>query len=159
MSIVLQGQPTRAVVCYHCHRGFDAAARAITLTCPSCYKPLRLDDVVIKGVHHAARLETCGFVVVERKGWLMATSVYAGSGLDVLGSLETKAAVAPRVLITATARWRGNLRCRQLRIDPGAAVDGGYFEVGPLVEKLSPIALDRMGRGLTPADAKALIVV
>ncbi len=158
MSTVLQGQPTRAVTCYHCHRGFDAAARALTLSCPRCYKPLRLDDVSIKGVHHAARLETCGRLVIERKGWVMAASIYAGAGIELHGALEAKAIVTPTLWVGPKARVRGDIRARALTLELGALVDTSHFDVGPNVGPLTPAMTERAAARMIASDAASALI-
>ncbi len=121
---------TRAVVCYHCRRGFDAAERAMILTCPHCYKPVRVSDIVVKKAHHAPRIETCGRLFVDRKGWVSAGIVHAGEGIEVLGTLDARCVVSGPVHMGARATWRGDLRAPSVHLEPGARVDAGFFEIG-----------------------------
>lgn len=122
---------TRAVVCYHCRRGFAAALRAMMLTCPHCYKPVKVNDIVVRRAHHAPRVETCGRIFVDRRGWVSAGVVHAGEGIEVQGTLDARRVVAGPVHLGPRASWRGDLRAPSVHLEPGARVAAGFFEIGP----------------------------
>ncbi len=122
---------TRAVVCYHCRRGFNAAMQAMVLTCPHCYKPVKVSDIVVRKAHHAPRVETCGRIFVDRKGWISAGIVHAGEGMEILGTLDARRVVAGPVVLGPRSMWRGDLRAPSVHLEPGARVDAGFFEIGP----------------------------
>lgn len=129
--MLLKLQSMRAVRCYHCGRGFEAAAKAMLLTCPHCYKPVRMNDVVVKGAHHTKSVETCGRILVERKGWLMASHVHAVGGIEVHGTLDARTVVSGPVYLHSKSRFRGDLTAPTIYLETGASVDGGYFVIGP----------------------------
>lgn len=120
---------TRTLVCYHCGRAFVAAARAITLTCPTCHKRVHVNDIVVAHSLHARTLQTCGRLVVEKKGRVFAGSVLAAQGVEVWGSLEGNVSTAGKVTIGPRGRWRGDLVARLLIVHSGAVIEGGHFAV------------------------------
>ncbi len=121
----------RSVRCYRCQAPFAASARAIVLTCPHCYQRVHIEDVVIRGNHHANSVETCGRILVAPRGWLMAGVVIAADGIEVLGRLHAKYVQSGPVFLGAGASWRGSLLAPSIVIEPGAAVEDGLFDIGP----------------------------
>lgn len=81
----------RSVQCYHCRRRFEVGVRAVTVSCPGCHKRLVIEDLVIKNAQAYTKLQTCGRVVVQRRGHVMASLVEAHAGIEVLGVLEANA--------------------------------------------------------------------
>lgn len=126
---MLKTQATRPVECYHCRRRFEAAQKAILISCPHCYQRVRINDVIVKSVHHERSVETCGRILVEKKGWMMASFVHAGEGIEVLGSLDAKSVVSGPVLLGPKSRWKGDLTAPCLYIEPGATIEGGFFRI------------------------------
>lgn len=101
----------------------------MTVSCPSCAKSLRVDDVVVKNVQSVTRLQTCGRVIVQRKGRVIARLVEAHAGVEVLGAIEADVVSGRMVRIGPKATWKGDCRCPAVRIDAGASILGGRFEV------------------------------
>lgn len=126
---MLKTHATRAIDCYHCGRRFEAAVKAILLSCPHCYQRVRIDDVVVRSVHHARTVETCGRILIEKKGWVMASFVRAPEGIEVLGAMEAKSVVSGPVLLGPKSRWKGDLTAPRLYIEPGATIEGGFFRI------------------------------
>lgn len=99
-SVAALSRPgTRRVRCYHCAAAVDVPERAMSLNCPRCSKWLKVEDIVVRSVHHATRVETCGRVFVDKKGWMMAGIVIAGDGIEVLGTLTAREVRTDIVLI------------------------------------------------------------
>ncbi len=121
----------RSVRCYRCQAPFVASARAIVLTCPHCYQRVHIEDVVVRGNHHANSVETCGKILVAPRGWLMAGVVIAAGGIEVLGRLHAKYVQSGPVFLAAGATWRGSLLAPSIIIEPGASVEDGLFDIGP----------------------------
>lgn len=119
----------RSVQCYHCRRRFEVGVRAVTVSCPGCHKRLVIEDLVIKNAQAYTKLQTCGRVVVQRRGHVMATLVEAHAGIEVLGVLEANAITGGGVRIGPKATWKGDLAARTLRVDAGARIVGGRFAV------------------------------
>jgi cytoskeletal protein CcmA (bactofilin family) len=119
----------RSVRCYHCGHRFDVSARAMTGSCPKCYAKLMLDDIVIKNTQSYRKLQTCGRLVVEARGRVIADLVEAEEGVQVVGKLEAKAYRGGPVTIGAKAIWKGDCEAPSLVIEFGAQVIGGYFVI------------------------------
>lgn len=119
----------RTVQCYHCENRFDVSAKAMTVSCPACNRPLMVEDVVIKTAHAVRKLQTCGRIVIQRRGRVMADLVVGQEAIEVMGILETKQAKAGAVYIRPKARWRGDCHARSVVIEAGARVTDGYFVV------------------------------
>lgn len=123
--------PTRRVTCYHCRKPVTISAFAISATCPACYKGLVLDDLVVRDVHWAGKLRTCGKVLVERKGRVVGRLVQAAQGVEVQGIVEATVVSGGTVIIKTAARLSGDCRAPRLIIEPGATIAGGHFHIGP----------------------------
>ncbi|MBL8761823.1 MAG: polymer-forming cytoskeletal protein, partial [Phycisphaerae bacterium] len=76
-------------------------------------------------------VETCGRIVVAPRGWLMAGVVIAAGGIEVLGRFHAKYVQSGPVFLAAGATWRGSLLAPSIEIEPGAAIEGGLFDIGP----------------------------
>jgi hypothetical protein len=121
----------RSVRCVHCAGGFVVPGAAQILTCPLCYKRVRVDDVIVTGSQIHGRVETCGSVVVRRGGRFQVEVLKAGMGLLVEGEVRTGAAVAPMVVMGPEAVWRGDLQTAKLDLHPQARIVAGKFRVRP----------------------------
>jgi hypothetical protein len=123
--------PERQVRCYHCRGTINVPRAARTASCPLCYKGLVLDDLHVKdAAFGSTRLVTCGKVVVERKGRAVTRTVEAGDGVEVEGTLEAKVTAAGPVLLTSTARLKGELEAPELEVELGAVIRNVYLRIG-----------------------------
>jgi hypothetical protein len=147
----------RTVQCYHCQKWFQVGQRAISLSCPGCYRRVLLDDLVISETFRAQQIRTCGRIIVEPKGWISASEIHASAGIRVLGQLSADTVSLSPVIIAAGATWRGNLRAPAIHVEAGASITGGRFEIiartplpdGPLPQGLG----DETGpRPMTPQE-------
>lgn len=119
----------RKVQCYHCRETFAVGARAMTMTCPKCFKRVQIQDVVIKNAHGVKKLQTCGKVVVEKKGRVIADLVEAHEGIEVRGILQAAVLSGGAVVLRAKAEWKGDCRAPSMLIEPGASIRGGFFQI------------------------------
>ncbi len=119
----------RPVQCYHCRHRFDVSAKAMTSSCPKCNKALLIQDVVVKGIEACRKLQTCGRIVIEKKGRVMAQLVEAHAGIEVEGVCETKTYSGGAVRLGPKAEWKGDCRAPKIDIEPGAKILGGYFVI------------------------------
>lgn len=130
-SVAVLSRPgTRRVRCYHCAAAVDVPERAMSLNCPRCSKWLKVEDIVVRSVHHATRVETCGRVFVDKKGWMMAGIVIAGDGIEVLGTLTAREVRTGIVLIGAKGKFKGDLTAGKIHVEPGGVIEGGVFRIG-----------------------------
>ena len=121
----------RTVRCLHCARAFVVPDSATTLTCPLCYKRVRVDDVILSGRQGHHKVETCGVIVIKPGARVTADTLSSGTGIMVEGEVRTRVSSAPSVVIGPEAVWLGDLRTDQLTIEPGGTVLGGRFDVKP----------------------------
>lgn len=134
----------RTVQCYHCVERFDVPARAMSISCPWCYRRVTLDDLVVKDTCWTSRLQTCGRLVVHRKGSLVASLIEAREGIEVLGHVEGKLVSGGPVLIGPRARVKGDVQAPSVWVEPGAVIEGGYFQI---------VGADRLAKGPSRAPA------
>lgn len=121
--------PPRTVSCYHCRRLFDAPGKAISISCPWCYKRVGLDDMTFSGTCWTSKVQTCGKVVVRRKSTLVAPLIEASEGIDVFGAAEGTLVTNGRVYVGPKGRVKGDVRAPSLFIEKGAVVEGGFFRI------------------------------
>lgn len=124
----------RQVRCYHCTQRIEVSESALSLSCPCCNKRIVIQDLIVSGIYAGSKVQTCGKVVVERKGDLSAATVHASSGIFVDGSLKANVKSLGPVVIRAKARWRGDCEAPRIEIEPGASVEGGDFRIKPVPE-------------------------
>jgi len=121
--------PPRVVQCYHCRKRFQVGDQAMTIPCPSCHKAVTVDDVVVKTLKAVLKLQTCGRVVVQKKGRVTAQLVEAHRGVEVEGVMEANVLSGGPVLIRAKAQWKGDCRAPSVAIELGSTIQSGYFVV------------------------------
>lgn len=124
-----QAPAQRPVQCYHCKHRFEVGGKTMTTSCPGCHKALLVQDVVVKGIEACRKLQTCGRIIIEKKGRVMAQLVEAHQGIDVQGVIETKNYAGGPVVIGARGEWKGDCRAPALSIEPGGRIAGGYFVI------------------------------
>jgi len=120
----------RAIRCYHCGASFEVSARAMTVGCPKCGKQLLVDDIVVKTTQQVRKLQTCGRIVVQPKGRVVADLVEAHEGIECRGLVRTKCYQGGPVLIGAKGTWKGDCAAPSLRVEAGAVIEQGLFTVG-----------------------------
>jgi Polymer-forming cytoskeletal len=128
-AVPQQGSGPRHVQCYHCHHDFDVPPMAMSLTCPWCYKRVTLDDLVVSATCWTSRVQTCGKLLIDRKGSLVASLIEARSGMVILGGAEGKLISGGPVYIGPEARVHGDLEAPGIDIAPGAVIQGGFFKI------------------------------
>ncbi len=126
------GPRQRRVQCVHCTRLFPVPLKAMILTCPACFRRVRVEDVIISGQQHTPRLETCGRIVIRPRARVVTEVLAAGMGVEVHGELTAGCVIAGRVRIGPQGRWTGDCTAASVVVDPGATILGGRFTVRPL---------------------------
>jgi DNA-directed RNA polymerase subunit RPC12/RpoP len=122
-------QAQRTVQCYLCGKRFEISAIAATVSCPGCFKPLLVEDVVVKGYQAVKKIQTCGRITVQKRGRVVAELVEAHEGVEMLGIMHANVVSGRPVRIGPRAEWKGDLRCPAVQIDPSANILGGYFVI------------------------------
>ncbi|MBU0753867.1 MAG: polymer-forming cytoskeletal protein, partial [Planctomycetes bacterium] len=90
-----------------------------------------VEDIVVKRYYGVHSIETCGMLIVTRRGHAAAQNrVIALGGIQVEGKLHCKHALcAGRVEIGSKAEWEGDLAALSLFVESGAIIKSGYFKV------------------------------
>lgn len=122
-------QPHRTIACYHCGHRFETSARTMSTSCKKCSNSLKVEDITIKGPHSVRKIQTCGRILVEVKGLLLAPIIQTGDGLEVKGSLEGNVTTYGPVVLGPKARWKGDCKAPALTVELGAIIHKGYFEI------------------------------
>jgi DNA-directed RNA polymerase subunit RPC12/RpoP len=141
----------RPVQCYHCRTTLEVSVRAMTVSCPACHKKLLVEDVTVDGAQSVTNLQTCGKVVVNKNGRVIAKLVEAHGGVEVYGVMEAKVVSGAPVFIGPQAQWKGDCRAPAITVELGARITRGYFEIDPRREApgLTPLP------GALPSSAES----
>ena len=119
----------RTVQCYHCRQLFDVPPRAMSISCPWCYKRVGLDDMHFRGVCWTSKIQTCGRITIHPKSELVAPLVEASQGIDVHGSAEGILVSGGQIYIGPKARVKGQVRAPSIKVEKGGAIDGAYVQI------------------------------
>src|SRR4051812_28885500 len=131
----------RTLLCYHCRHPYEVSWQTMSTSCPKCSKQLSVEDVVIKVAHSVRKIQTCGKLVVQKKGRLQAQSIEAHGGVEVEGYLEANVLSGGPVKIHSKAQWKGNLAAPSLEVELGGTISSGYFVIPDDSVKLPEAAL------------------
>jgi len=113
---------TRRIVCIHCGGDNDVGVKAMSVFCKQCSRRLVVEDFQIKGFHASRSFDTCGNVVVEKRGQLAA--FVRAQNLVVKGKVKGDVEVRGRVEITRTGEVQGNVTTPCLVVENGGMLDG-----------------------------------
>lgn len=104
----------------------------MSLPCPHCHKALTVEDLVVSGYTAVTKVQTCGKLIVKRKGRVAATTVEAHEGLKIDGALGAIKGVQTGGVVTlgAKSEWRGDCTAPAMVVKAGAVVLGGYWKIG-----------------------------
>jgi hypothetical protein len=104
----------------------------MSLTCPWCCKRVTLEDLIVKDTSWTGRVQTCGRLIIQRRGSLVASLIEARQRIEILGHAEGKIVSGGPVLIGPKARVKGDVSAPSIWVEPGAVIEGGYFRIiGP----------------------------
>jgi len=122
----------QSVKCYHCRHQFDVSSRTQSTSCPGCNKPVIVADVVVKGLKLVSKLQTCGRIIIRKRGRVIAKIVQANAGIDAQGTVDCgKVICGGPVVIGAKANWKGDCHAPSLAIELGANVLGQFAVPDP----------------------------
>ncbi len=117
------------VVCIHCNHTNEISRKAISVTCQSCRKALRLEEVRVKDYQARRIVETCSTVTVERKGDLRAEKIMC-AGAVLRGKIKGDVVSTGPVLIGPEAELTGGVTAPTIAIPSGAVLEG-FYRIGP----------------------------
>lgn len=116
-----QHADVREVRCTHCQRQSEVARRAMSIFCPHCKKRLILEDFKIRSYYAVRDFSTCGDIVVERRGHVVAP-IKVGN-LIVKGKVQSHVIARGVVTIGKTGWFKGDISASRLRVENGAVID------------------------------------
>ena len=93
----------------------------MSIFCRYCKKRLILEDFKITSYYAVREFFTCGDIVVEKKGHVVAP-IKVGN-LTVKGKVQGHVAARGKVRLTKTGSLKGELVATSLKIDSGANFD------------------------------------
>ena len=121
------GASIKKVRCTYCDGTIDVALRAMSIFCPHCKKRLILEDYKIDSYYAVREFATCGDVVVEKKGHVVAP-IKAGN-LTVKGKVQGRVTARGRVEIRKAGSFKGDIEAPSLIVENGATLEG-FVRIG-----------------------------
>lgn len=130
MPLILKQRATsaRRVSCTHCGQYTEAGRRAMSIFCPHCHKRMILENYKIRGYYGVIEFATCGDIVVERTGRVVAPVKV--NKLTVKGSVQGSIDARGKVTIHKTGSIKGDIRAPALSVAQGATLEG-FLQIGP----------------------------
>ncbi len=114
------------IVCLYCSKPQEVSRRAMQITCKHCYKSLRIEDVLIKAYDARRTIDTCGVVVVEKRGHVVVVDRIHCGGLIVRGKVKGNVLSRGTVLVGPEADLIGDVTAPSLAVGAGAVHNGFY---------------------------------
>jgi len=112
----------RDVPCTYCGGPIQVSQQALSIFCPHCHKRVVCEDYCIKSYHAVRLFATCGDIVVERKGHVVAPIL--ANSLVVRGLVKGDVRVQSVVEIEATGTIQGNVEAPRLILREGGKLIG-----------------------------------
>ena len=112
----------RAVCCTYCGEPIEVSRKALSVFCPHCQKRVVCEDYTIKSYHAVRSFATCGDIVVEKKGHVVAP--IRAESLIVRGRVRGNVQVKSVVKIERTGRIEGNVEAPRLVMRDGGTLIG-----------------------------------
>ena len=122
---------SKEVVCTHCAQPSEVARRAMSVFCPHCHKRVILENYKIRGYYGVTEFATCGDIVVERSGHVVAPVKV--SNMTVKGKVKGHVTARGKVEVRKTGSIKGDVEARSVLVEKGGMLDG-FLRVGPLLE-------------------------
>jgi len=113
---------TREIICIHCGGHNEVGVKAMSVFCKHCSRRLVVEDFQIKGFHAARSFDTCGDVIVEKRGQLAA--FVRAKNLVIRGKVKGDVEARGRVEISRTGEVQGNVTAPALVVESGGMIDG-----------------------------------
>ena len=128
-----RGGAAKCIVCPYCSRPTEVALRAMSIFCPHCRKRVILENYKITSYYAVREFFTCGDIVVEKKGQVIAT-IRAGN-LTVKGKVQGDVCVQGTVKLLKGAAMKGSIEAPVVDVEPGASFDGA-LRIGPVAPRV-----------------------
>ena len=136
MPLILKQRATsaRRVACTHCGMYTEAGRRAMSIFCPHCHTRVILETYNIRGYYGVIEFATCGDIVVERTGRVVAPVKV--NKLTVKGSIHGPISARGKVTIHKTGSIKGDVKAPALSVAHGAMLEG-FLQIGPQLDEES----------------------
>lgn len=118
----------KEVLCTYCGQPTEVARRAMSVFCPHCKQRLILENFKIRSYYAVREFYTCGDIVVERKGHVVAP--IRVENLTVKGKVQGNVTARGTVTIGKTGSFKGEMETPCLHLETGAVLDG-FLRIGP----------------------------
>jgi DNA-directed RNA polymerase subunit RPC12/RpoP len=112
----------KIVPCTYCGAPIEVSQQAMSVFCPHCHKRVVCEDYCIKSYHAVRLFATCGDIVVEKKGHVVAP-VLANS-LLVRGLVKGNVRAQSLVEIDQSGTIQGNVESPRLILRDGGKLIG-----------------------------------
>jgi DNA-directed RNA polymerase subunit RPC12/RpoP len=112
----------KVVPCTYCRAPIEVSQQAMSIFCPHCHKRVVCEDYCIRSYHAVRLFATCGDIVVEKKGHVVAP-VLANS-LVVRGLVKGNVRVQSVVEIDQSGTIQGNVESPRLILHDGGKLIG-----------------------------------
>jgi hypothetical protein len=120
----------RTIRCPNCSGAQEISAAAQSVVCRLCNVTIKVTDQKISNYSATVSLETCGALLIEKKGALVVQKRVVTSDLTLNGSLKGNSIVYESARIGAGAQLVGDLTARVLTVEDGALLKG-FISVQP----------------------------
>ena len=117
----------KQVICTYCGGSNEVSAKALSIFCSHCRKSLDLEDHKIASYYAVREFFTCGDVVVEKNGHVVAP--IRAANVTVKGRVQGRVTAQQRVHITKTGTFKGDIEAPSIEIDLGGVLDG-FVRIG-----------------------------
>lgn len=154
-EIPMRPEDLQTIVCLYCAKTQEVGRRAMTITCKFCHKPLKLEDLSFKGYEARRAIDTCGIVVIEKKGQVITDRVLCG-GLVARGRVKGNIISRGPVLVGPEAEIRGDVVAPTLAVGAGAVLHGHYRIGYPDEPEKNASAKATPAASTTPAAAPVI---
>ena len=124
-SIDVRPEDLQTIVCLYCAHSQEVGRRAMSVTCKACHKALKLDDMTFKEYAARRSIDTCGIVVIEKKGQVVSDRLLCG-GLVARGRVKANIVSRGPILVGPEAEIRGDVIAPTLAVGAGAVLVGNY---------------------------------
>lgn len=156
-EIPMRPEDLQTIVCLYCAKTQEVGRRAMTITCKFCHKPLKLEDLSFKGYEARRSIDTCGIVVIEKKGQVVTDRVLCG-GLVARGRVKGNIISRGPVLVGPEAEIRGDVVAPTLAVGAGAVLHG-HYRIGYPAEPEKSTASTKTGpSAAAPVPAPAPVI-
>lgn len=114
-----QPRELRLVHCQHCGKPFDVSRKAMSIRCPNCSTPHKLEDFTVKR-EHVGDLDTMGDIQLAEHS-SMAGDLTCGH-LAVRGRYDGAAEVHGPVELHPGSHTTGQIHARSITVEAGATL-------------------------------------